>query len=251
MKTLIAQNAVALALLGLGIAALLAARSIREPGLHKQSWWIMGAVVLSYSAIYVVQVCFATAAYFLGPEAGLYKMYLVAAPIGNHARTVMLFVLYLALGAVALRKAPISRWTVFAAIGAGAGIGGAFGGYEGRLEVARHFSATAVLDTFGFLLLGCVLILAIHRDSMDRLLWFCMGLLGLRIIVGVLYHTGLAWYFVPQTWTPPPLHMHLIRLVVISMQIGVAVERIRRARLGIRVPGMLSLPERRTGITLA
>lgn len=250
--TLVLQVAVALLLVVFGVGATVAARAMGTPGMHRESWRVTGILFVVYAAINLVQVTFATAAYFAGPGTALYDGYLAAAPSGNHVRTLLLPVLYVTLGVIALRRTVggsrlLGLW---AGIATAVVAGALYGQYEGSLEAARHFSATAVLDAAGFLLLGGALILAIQRDSMDRLLWACLAIHGFRIILGVLYHTGLAWFGVPGGWAPPAWQMHTVRVVLIGAQIALVLHRIRLARRGVPVQG-LAPTGRTTRISLA
>jgi hypothetical protein len=238
MLTLTLQTLVGYLLVGFAAAAALVVRRTPGAGPYRESWRVTSTVFGVYAGVYALHATFAVAAYVAGPGSSTLAAYLQTAPAGNHARTFMLLALYGLLGLVALRApvpAPPRRTLLAAALGA-AVLGVVVGIAEGRIEPARHFSTTAVLDWLGFLLLGTVLILAIQRDSMDRMLWICLTLHGTCTIVGVLYYTGFAW-FGSGSWTPPFWHVHLIRVMLISAQIAVVVARLR-ARSGTEMLGL-------------
>lgn len=208
---------------------------------------VVGVAHAFYAAISLFQMSVAVFAFRAGPGSRVYEHYLDFAPAGNHTRTLLLFGLYGLLAWVALRPrhlafrlAPILAVVVFTAIA-----GALYGSFEGRLDVARHLSATAVLDTLGFLFLAVVLILGMQRDSIDRILWICLALHGFRSLFGVLHLSAMAWFYVPGSWTPPAWQIHLFRLVLLAAQVGFAVHRIRLARRGVRVAGLLPSSERR------
>lgn len=240
MLTLGMQTIVALLLLTFGFIAQRIGARARSDGPHRDAWTVTGWVFLAYAGVYALQMAFAFVAFWSGPGKIL-EAYLRVSPAGNHARTVLLIVLYGLIAVVALRspRYGMSRRLLALAISAGIATGGLIGMLEGRIDAARHFSATAVMDTFGFLVLGAVLVLSIHKDSVDRFLWACLALHATRIIVGVLYHTVFAWFDAPGSWTPPFWQMHLIRVVLISAQIAIAVHRLRLEIRGGPIRGMV------------
>ncbi len=250
MITVTLQLAVAVALGLFSAAALLATRSIQEPGPRRDSWLVTGVAFAFYAAISLVQMSGAVAAFRSGAGTPLYEAYLAVAPAGNHARTLMLFGFYGLLAWIALRPRRSARplgWVLGVVLAFGAA-GAAFGIAEGRFDAARHLSATAVLDTVGFLLLGAVLILGMQRDSIDRILWICLALHGFRSLFGVLHLSAMAWFHVPGSWIPPAWQIHVLRLVLLSAQVAFAVHRVILSRRGKTVPGLIPTTERRPAL---
>jgi hypothetical protein len=248
VRTLVLQTLVAALLVVFAIVCAAIARRARGVGAQQTSWRIMAGVFGAYAAVYLAHALFAVAAYVLGPGARVFSAYLAVTPALNHSRTFLLFVLYALLGMVALRAphARLSSAIVAGTIGLALAAGASLGMAEGALDVARHFPTTAAMDTAGFLMLGVVLILAIHRDSMDRLLWIALALHATSIVVGILYFTVLAWFDTPGAWRPPSWHIHLIRTLLIAGQIAIAVWRFRIEARGGPVPGLIGGAPRRT-----
>lgn len=245
MTTLVLQDAVAVLLVVYSLLALLVARRMAGDSRHRAAWLITGVVLGVYSLNNLVQVTFATVAYVVGREHHLYAMYEGFAPIGNHSRTLLVFVLYGALVWLALRG-PLTavRWGVVLGAALLAMLGGALLGWsEGPLDIARHFPATAMLDTIGFVALGSVLLLLMARDTIDRFLWFSLATYGFTSLIGALYLSAMAWFYVPGSWTPPNWQIQLWRAVLALVMVGLAARRLGLARRGRPVRGLLPRSE--------
>jgi hypothetical protein len=251
VTTITLQAAAALALLLLAAGAIWVARSIPESGAHRQSWVVTGGFLGVIAAVNAFQVSFATLA-FLRPGSRLFELYLRFAPVGNHSRTLLLIALYVALAWVALRRPaehPLPRF-LWAALGGILILGGAVGIAEGSLNVAKHFAATAIVDSISLLLLGGVLILAMQRDSMDRILWTVLAAHGFLSVLGVLHLAAMSLFGTPGSWTPPAWQVHAVRVVLLLVQVGLVLERIRLLRRATPVPGLLPAltSQRRLGL---
>lgn len=245
MTTLVLQASVALLRIVFCLLALLIARRMAGDPRHRGAWLITGVVLGVYSLNNLVQVTFATVAYLVGPEHRLYEMYMGFAPVGNHSRTLLVFVLYGALVWLALRG-PLTavRWGVVLGAALLAMLAGALLGWsEGPLDIARHFPATAMLDIIGFVALGTVLLLLMVRDTVDRFLWFSLATYGFTSIIGVLYLSAMAWFYTPGSWTPPNWQIQLWRAVLALVMVGLAARRLRLARRGKPVRGLLPRSE--------
>jgi hypothetical protein len=244
MLTLFLQLAVPVVLGAFAVLALLISRQPRGvPEPHRTAWRVAAIVYLPYTAVHLSQNLFACAAYFAGAGHPVYRAYLWAAPLANHSRTFVSFVLYAALflltwrGSLSPRQLRGVAW----ATGAGMLIGAGLGVAEGPLLAVTHFINTAFADIAGFVVLGALLLYLIVRDSVDRDLWFAVALHGIISLLGALYLTAMSLigYGRPSgIW-----QLHLIRVITMLLIAGFALHRYRKARQGIAVPGMV--PENR------
>lgn len=242
MATLVLMNLVTLVLLGFGLLALANGRRIiGGPASHRDAWSITGVVYSVYACDKVIQSVWGTTAYAVGAESAIYSSYLQAAPVFNHSRTLLLFVLYAMLVMVAFQRrfGSATRILTGGLIVLALVLGGIYGLYEGEIQAARHFSATAVVDTAGFVILASVLMILLIRDAADRLLWFALCFHGFFSIVGVLFLTAGAWADTPGIWSPPFWLLELFRLFFAAGMAGFAFARYRAAIRGTPVRGLL------------
>lgn len=248
MITLTLQTGVTLLLLAFSVFSLRAARRMAplSPPAHTAGWYVAGVVFLPYGVNKLIQGIYGTAAYFAGPEAAVFTSYLRVAPMFNHSRTLLMFVLYGMLGWLAFRQrlTPSSRAVLFAASAAALVLGAWYGYVEGSLRAARHFSMTALIDTAGFVLLATLLFVLMIRDAADRLLWLAVALYGFTSMLGVLFLAAMAWLDTPGTWAPPYWAIELCRFVLAGTMAWCAVRRYMLAGLRVNVPGLLSPPRR-------
>ncbi len=241
MITLLLQNVLALTLVYFAVVAILAGRATpAAAGEHRAAWIGTGVIFLAYGLNMIVQAAWGTTAFFAGASAAVYRGYVEVAPVFNHSRTFLLFVLYAMLAFVALRGSRKgSLVLLFLAIATALALGGAYGLMEGRIQAARHFSSTAVIDTGGFILLGGVLLLLLVRNAVDRLLWFALALQGVFSILGVVFLTAMAWADTAYSWTPPFWSLTLVRCILALGMAALATRRLSDARRGIRSSGLL------------
>lgn len=241
MTTLVLLNLVTLMLLAFGAFSLLSARTMRAGSAQHDAWLVTGVVFTVYAANKLIQSVWGTAAFATGPGSPVYERYLEAATVFNHSRTLLLFVLYVMLAWVAIRGElrSIGRSVLAVLVVVAVIAGGAYGVFEGRLDAGRHYTATAVVDTAGFMILASVLILLLVRDSADRLLWFALATQGIFSIVGVLFLTAGAWADTPGIWSPPFWILELFRLVLAAGMASFAFARYRAAVRGKLVRGLL------------
>lgn len=240
MTTLLLQNLSTLLLLGFGALAIVIAGGLdQQPVLYRASWHITGVVFALYSVDKLIQGVWGTAAFAVGPGVPLYDEYLRFAPAFNHSRTFLLFALYALLAAIAVKRTPVRRSLVWIVALAALTFGGTVGVLEGTLEAARHFSRTALLDTLGFVALGSILLLALVRDTADRLLWMALACQGFRSIIGVLFLAAMAWLDVPGSWTPPNWMIESVRVAFTFIMVLLAFARYRAMRRGTPVRGLL------------
>jgi hypothetical protein len=243
MITLALQTGVTLLLLAFSVFSLRAARRMAASSSPAQTagWHVAGVVFLLYGVNKLVQGTYGTAAYFAGPDAAVYTSYLRLAPMFNHSRTLLMFVLYGMLGWLAFKRrlTPSSRAVLFACSAAALLLGGWYGYVEGSLLAGRHFSATALVDTAGFIILAVLLFTLMLRDTADRLLWLAVAVYGFTSMLGVLFLAAMAWLDTPGTWAPPYWAIELCRFVLAGIMAGCAVRRYVLARRRASVPGLL------------
>lgn len=246
MTTLVLQSVFPLLLVVFSVVAIVIARRIRElaPS-HSDAWLVTGLVLGTCALSGLVQGVWAIAAYAAGAGTGVYERYLVAAPVLNHGRTFLLFVLYAFLALIALRGR-LHRFGLGALAVCGVAAllaGGVYGHQEGGLQAFRHYPATAVIDTAAFIVLAAVLLVLLSRNVVDRLLWFALACMGIQSIIAVLFLIAAAWVDVPGSWSPPFWMIHAMRLFFIGVMVALAVTRYRAARAGVPVAGLLSRRE--------
>lgn len=243
MLTLTLQTGVTLFLLCFSVYALLAARRLGTSASagHAESWYAAGLFFAVYSANKLVQGGWGIAAFVAGSDAPVYAGYLRFAPVFNHSRTFLTFVLYGTLFWISYSRQLTLRQRIVAhgAAAAALGLGGTYGYFEGSLQAGRHYTATAIIDAGGFIVLAVLLFVLMLRDTIDRLLWFALVTHGFRSIFGVIFLAALAWADTPGGWTPPFWSIELCRLCFAGMMAWFAYQRYRYAGQRRPVPGLL------------
>lgn len=240
MITLVLQSVCTLLLGAFAVLALLVARRLRPThGDSPAGWWVVGVVFAIYVVDKAVQEVFGIAAYFGGPGAPVYPVYMRLATMADHSRTFLIFALYASLLALPFRhrlgnRAPLLFVAaVVATVTAGATLGWIEGSFAGL-----HLTRTAEIDVVGFVALGSTLLFLMLKSDVDRLLWFSVALYGFTSILGVLFLSALAWAGT-GTWTPPPWTMQLMRCIFAALMIALAAARYRAALRGRQVRPML------------
>jgi hypothetical protein len=241
MVTLTFQVAVFLLLAVFGFHALGVAKALPASSRYRAGWMLTGVTFALYAANGLVQSGLAIIAFQLGPDAAVYRFFLSVSPIANHSRSFMIFGLYFALAALLWNPQPQrSRLILLALLPVALmGVGAGYGMMEGNFDRARHYSATAVLDTVGFIVMGSLLFASMLRDTLDRLLWFSLAMNGFRSIIGVIFLSAMAWLGVPGAWSPPNWLLSATRVLFCLAMVALAYSRYRLARKGKPVPGML------------
>lgn len=248
MLTLFLQSGLSIILLLFGSMALVIARrgtTCSDP--IRAAWFLTGVTFVIFSLHHSIQNVGAMWAFLAGPDTVVYSRYLMWAPVGNHSRTFLGVAFHGALVILVSRsKAPTRRfWTLtFVAFFSAMCLGGLFGWTERLREFEAHYSATALLDIVGLVLLLWALFVASVKGTMDRLHWLCIATYALMLVLGVLWHTALVWIRVPGAWAPSPLHMHVYRVVLGGVMVAVAAYRIGLANRGVYVPGLFEIPAR-------
>lgn len=253
MRALILSAAGSLLHLAFAVLAVLIAHRLRgDGGTRAVAWRLTAWVFALYALDDVSQLAFATVAYVLGPESPIFTAYLWWAPIANHSRTFVVWSLYLGLAGLALSRPSARPHLVrgFPIVVLAMLVGGGMIGWsEGSFDAARHLSATAVLDTVGFVGLSGVLFLTMIRGTIDRALWFALVAYGSASVISSLFLAAMAWAGVAGAWTPPVYAMELVRLTFGSAMVALASWRLRLAWQGLPLAGLLGEEPRRPVLT--
>jgi hypothetical protein len=210
-------------------------------GSQRHAWQMTGLVFVIFSAVVVPQMAFGTTVYFLGPEHPLYAGYLRFAPMANHSRTLVVWSLYISLAALAFRGDrawPLLR-RAYPALALGMLFaGGLLGWLEGSFDAARHLSNTSLMDVAGFVGLALLLFMLMLRDTVDRALWVALVCYGVASVVSSLFLAAIAWVnadaWIPRTWV-----LELSRVAFTTAMVSMAVWRLRLARRGVPLAGLL------------
>lgn len=255
MVTLLMQCVVAILTIVFGVVALRASRFVPAGSdLHREAWWVTGAVFTILGISTFLQLCIgAPWAYFSGAGSPVYEAYMVVMPIGNHSRGVLVVAYGAMMAGLGLVHARFSQRlgafvfvTSFAAMAAGALVGWR----EGPLVQVTHWTATAISDSAELIFLLAALFIGVVWNTTDRLLWIALVIFTAHELFDVAWYSALAWSDVPGAWRPSPTYIHLYASVAYLLMIVLADRRIRLARRGVRVPGLIELPERATSSML-
>lgn len=227
------------------LALLVGRRLTPEAGSRRRAWQMVAFVYLLFAICHATQILFAITAFVLGPESSVFRAYLWWAPIGNHSRTLLVWSLYVSLGVLAFRGEagwPMLR-RLYPALAVGMLVlGGMIGRGEGAFNLVKHLTNTSLMDAVGFLGLATLLFVSMLRDTVDRALWFALLAYGCHSVVSSLFIAALA-ALGTGAWTPAPWAMEASRIAFSSAMVGMAVWRLRLARRGVSLPGLLG-PER-------
>jgi hypothetical protein len=240
MITLVLQSVCTLLLGAFAVLALRAARRLRStPGDSPAGWKVAGVVFAVYVVDKALQEVFGIAAYFGGPEAPVYDVYMRLATMADHSRTFLIFALYGTLLALPFRhrlgrRAP----ALFAAAIVAMLVAGALLGWVEGPFTPRHLALTAQIDVAGFIALGTTLLFLMLKSDVDRLLWFSIALYGFTSVLGVLFLSVLAWVG-SGSWTPAPWTMQFMRCIFAALMVTLAASRYRAAARGRQVRPML------------
>ena len=204
MTVLLAQLAAALLKLAFGGLSLAIGRRLRGQG-RGAAWTLTGIALVLSGASSVAHSAFAGWAVAAGPGSAVYENFLRWSPIGNHSRSLQAVAMGGLLLALLLRRTePGRRWWA-AAVGVlllGAGAGAVLATAEGPFVAGRHFPLVALYDMVELLMLLGALMVGVARQTIDRLLWYCLGIYALRMALNVLWASAMAWGQTPEMWRP-------------------------------------------------
>jgi len=229
--------------LTVAILALLVGRRLpAHVGAQRDAWRMFAVIFLLYSVMDVSQMAFGTLTFVLGPESALWPAYMRWMPMGNHSRTLVMWSLYAVLAGLVVggaRTHLVLRrgYLPFAVVMLLAG--GALGFLEGPFDAARHLSNTSLMDAVGFVALAGLLFTAMFNETVDRALWFALLAYGCHSVVSSLFLAAIAWVNTSGAWTPPQWVMEVIRVTFTTAMVSMAAWRLRLARRGKPLPGLL------------
>lgn len=223
------------------VALMVGRRLPAHEGGRRLAWQMAGLVFLVFSLVDMSQLAFGTTVFVLGPEHPLFKTYLRWAPVANHSRTLVVWSLYVSLWVLTLggeRALPWLRraYPVLAVVMLCAG--GVIGWVEGPFDAARHLSNTSLMDAGGFIVLTSLLFVMMVRDTVDRALWIALLCYGTSSVMSSLFLAALAWINA-DAWTPSAWLMEVSRVLFTSGLVTMAVWRLRLARRGQPLAGLL------------
>lgn len=216
----------------------------------RQSTWTSAARRVSSSLVGVafaangfgglVQGTLAVWASAAGAGSAVYDTFLRFAPAMNQSRTGLEIALALLLMSVAVKGArPLALWLLLAVLAAGWAAGAAVGLLEGTLVTSRHFPMVALLDGVEMVALLAMLLLALSRSSMDRLLWLALSIHALKQSFNAIWFSAFAWIDIPGGWAPRPWTIQTQMAVLGCLMLAIAVRRYQLARRGVHVPSLL------------
>lgn len=211
---------------------------------HHRAWLVTALAFAMAGATSVVQNTAAAWAFRAGAGSVPWNLFLEWAPRGNYGRiclkisfAVLLALLPRMAGVPTRRVAWISAATFVLMLAAG----GVMGMMEGSLKEVTHYPAYAMLQLGEMVALLVALFVGLVASSVDRWLWAALAVYGFRQALNVLTWTALAWHGVPGAWAPDPKVLHLFGIAGYLAMAAIALHRLRLARRGVRVPGMMDL----------
>lgn len=242
MVTLVLQSIVPFLQLAFAVLALLTAVRLRRfASVQGVAWLITGVAFGMYAANSCIQVVLSIIAFRVGPGHPFFDWYLSYAPSADHSRSALILAFAASVLALSRRRdsGSVDLLPHVAAFIAAMGMGFVLGRAEGPLSAARHFPITAAIDTAGIVILATVLFVVMVKDTVDRLLWSALAVHGLTMMMGILFLAALAWIETASAWTPPIWSLHLLRGVLTLVMVALAARRLRTARMGVPVPGLM------------
>lgn len=249
---MILQYISSLLTLGLGIVGLLVARRVVHPTAHHLAWAIAGSAFALAGVIKVAQNAYGTVALVAGSGSPTWNRYLTWAPTFDHSRTGILATLFLLLLVLLVPHrswAAIERsgypWWKWAGVLCAGGFAGAAAGWVQGWGDFLHFRNVTISDTAELLLVLVSLFALLLRERVDRLLWMVLSLYAVNLSLNVLLLS--AWMETGRLdGVLSLLPMHVSRIMIGAVMVGLALRRLALAKHGTLVPGLLaSLPSRR------
>jgi hypothetical protein len=211
---------------------------------HLSAWFVAGGAHLVDATQAALQATFAVWAFLSGKGTAPYDAYVHSQPIGNGFRGFVMvgFSLLLLVGLVRKRIVAIansrSYWLWI-------GIWGFAGAGVGYLELSRtfseHFQTVTVVEAVELLLLLPALWIAVNSDAMDYLLWLALSTYAVREVLSVAITSGLAYFFIPQAWSPRPWVLQAWFVVTNMLMCALALRRQSLLNRNIAVPPLFGL----------
>jgi hypothetical protein len=209
------------------------------PAALPRAWGITGGYFAVIGAYSLVQAVVMAAAYRAGPGTAAYALAIEWGPPANMARAAAALV-FPGLLMLSVSGSPLFREVgdpvrFSAAAVAAIAIGGTFGArwlHDGTIH--QHLSVLAVLGTLLAVSLMGVLLVALIRDAMDRILWIALAVYTLKEVINVSLLSILAWWSMAAHPAAFRIFYWLSRAVMSAMCL-LALRRLAHARAGTHV----------------
>ncbi len=207
------------------------------------AWAVTGGYFSVIGAYSMVQAVLMASARQAGPGTPVYAVAIGWGPAANMGRAVaaLVFAALLALAVVrssVLPRGPGPLRITVAAVSATAAAAtlGAKWLHDGSIH--QHASALAVLSTLLAVSLMGVLLAALVRDTLDRILWIALAAYALKEVLNVSLLSILAWWsLAPKPLTSLRIFYWLAIVVTLGMCL-LAMRRLALARAGRPVPAL-------------
>lgn len=241
MRTLVLQLVNSALTLGFAVLILRASRQgTWASRVCRDSCWLVGIAFAANGISQLVQGTLAVWAFVSGAGSTVYDTFLRFAPATNQSRTGLEIALALLLMLVAVRGGrPLAPWIPLAGLVAGWAAGATIGLSEDTLWGGQHYPMVALLDAIEMVALLGMLLLALSRNSMDRLLWVALFAHAMSQALNAIWFSAIAWRRVPGSWAPRTWTIQAEMAVLGCLMLAIAVHRYRFARRGVHVPTLL------------
>lgn len=243
MRTLLLQSFSTVLWILFGVVSLLVARYEGALPRHRSSWRLAGLAFLFVGLIKAAQNIFGSAAFAAGRGSELWNGYLWAAPAFDHSRTLALIVFFLLLLRRGNSSSPVSvrkQFRTYLLFLAGGALVGAMVGLNKKIVTTiLHYELVAVLDAVELVVVLCVLFIALLHNYLDRILWFALSTYAFNLALNGIWMSGLAGLRVPGAWAPSPLYMHLYRVTLAGIMVGLSLWGLVLSKRRVNIPGLL------------
>jgi hypothetical protein len=222
----------------------------REHGnaFHRAGWQVTGVAFLVFGIDSAIGNVFQELALAGGAGSAAWTRNLRWGPVLNHSRTLLMMGVTVALMLLALRRENPGRAYLrlsSALLGVGLVLGALLGVLEGPFTASGHVFDVVVLDEAELLLLMAMLFALLRSNRADRMLWALYSAYACSVALGIFWLSLLtreSW------WHPPVWTTYAVRDVFYVLMAASAVWRLRSARRGREVQGMLGPPTLRSAL---
>ncbi|HYH81726.1 MAG TPA: hypothetical protein VEX86_18110 [Longimicrobium sp.] len=226
------------------VSRAVAARPPMNDPFHRAAWRVVGVMFVVFGIDLFIGNILQVLAFVDGTPSPALTFYLRVAPVLNHSRTFLALGGLAALVVLAVLKAPPGPryWRLaWALLGVGLALGAVLGVIEGPFSITGHLFAVVLWDVVELLVILSTLFVLLVTNRADRWLWallaayasgLALGIFGLQLLI----RFGIGWN--PPTWT-----IHAVRDFFYATMLAAAFVRLRAARRGRPVHGMLG-PDR-------